>query len=515
VALVGESGSGKSTLTRMLLGLLPTQEGSITIDGVDLGALDKTSFRRRAATILQDPVPFNASLAFNIAYLEPGAAEPAIWAAAQEAGLHDDIVRLAYNRNLEPSKDADAEAENALLKKIEAKLEGRALDRKKSLFDNLAGTTGADYEGVLAAAKASGLHDDIVRLGYASRVGERGVNLSGGQKQRLLLARLFINSRSPWDLMILDEPTAALDGITQKRVQEAIERRRGLSTVVIVAHRLSTIQRADTIVVLNRGRIVEQGSHDELLRKQGAYAKLWQAQRLIEEATAPAPEAAAAAAAQPKSLKDALIESFLMDGPAWDAHKASGALPAEWIAVNESMRSKVRSGWPKRGIPVELGETVWQHSRKLYEAALAYADGRPGIDARKAALMALFHDVTEYRAPDFTPGEITAEAKYKIELDAADHLVKALGPQASWIRELWLEFERGESPEAKLVRQLDKLDNSVQALRYERQGYSSVRDFYADSRDKLTDPELVRVFEALMAGGLDPYEQYLILLRQR
>lgn len=209
-----------------------------------------------------------------------------------------------------------------------------------------------------------------------------------------------------------------------------------------------------------------------------------------------------------------LTASFLMDQESWAAHRDGGTVPREWVAVNEALRSKIRTGWTKRGVPDGVGETVWEHSRKVYEAALIYASNHPEIDARKAGLMALFHDVAEYRAPDFTPGDVSAEEKARIERRAMDHLVEALGADAAWIRDLWLEYEEGRSPEAKLVFQLDKFDPAVQALRYERMGYP-VQNFYPYTRARLTDLALIRTFEALMekdpAGG-DPYRRYFAFL---
>ena len=218
----------------------------------------------------------------------------------------------------------------------------------------------------------------------------------------------------------------------------------------------------------------------------------------------------------PFSIQD-MTRTFLLDDAAWARLKKTSALPSEWIEVNDSLRSKIRTGWTKRGIPSEIGETVWEHSLKVREAVLLYAANHPEIDAHKAGLMALFHDVTEYRAPDFTPGDVGAEEKNKIEGAALDQLVERLGPEASSIKDLWKEYEEGRTPEAILVKQLDKFDPAVQALRYERLGYA-VQDFYPYTRARLTDPVLVAVFEALMNGkgsGVDPYRRYFELLERK
>ena len=136
--------------------------------------------------------------------------------------------------------------------------------------------TDADIE---AAARDAHAHDFITALpeGYATRVGDRGVRFSGGQRQRIALARAFI--RAP-DLLILDEATNALDGLAESLVHDALERTAGMRTVVIVAHRLSSVVRADHAVVLEAGRVVETGTPDALGGQDGAFARLFGAQRL-------------------------------------------------------------------------------------------------------------------------------------------------------------------------------------------------------------------------------------------
>jgi ATP-binding cassette subfamily B protein len=108
--------------------------------------------------------------------------------------------------------------------------------------------------------------------GYASLVGERGVKLSGGQRQRIAIARVMLKDAP---ILILDEATSSLDSVTEKTIQENLDRVMGKKTVIAIAHRLSTIAHLDRILVFDQGRIVEDGNHDELLAKNGFYHRLW------------------------------------------------------------------------------------------------------------------------------------------------------------------------------------------------------------------------------------------------
>jgi|TARA_B110000977_G_scaffold27904_2_gene35551 ATP-binding cassette subfamily B protein len=147
-----------------------------------------------------------------------------------------------------------------------------------SALDNIRyGRPDATNDEVVAAAKAAYAHDFIMALpmGYETFMGERGVRLSGGQRQRLAIARAMLKNAP---LLLLDEATSALDTHSEQMVQAALDRAMQGRTTIVVAHRLSTVQRADSIVVIAGGHIVEQGKHHELLARNGAYAALAQAQ---------------------------------------------------------------------------------------------------------------------------------------------------------------------------------------------------------------------------------------------
>ena len=135
----------------------------------------------------------------------------------------------------------------------------------------------ATQEEIEAAAKAANIHEDILSMPeqYETKVGERGLRLSGGQKQRVAIARAILR-QSP--IIVLDEATASVDVQTEKQIQKAIKNLAGKQTIIAIAHRLSTIREADIILVFHEGRIIERGTHEELLELKGMYYKMHQAQ---------------------------------------------------------------------------------------------------------------------------------------------------------------------------------------------------------------------------------------------
>ena len=136
------------------------------------------------------------------------------------------------------------------------------------------GRDGASFEDIVQAARAAQIHDFIMSLpeGYETRVGERGLKLSGGEKQRVGIARTLLKNPP---VLLLDEATSALDTDTEREIQAALNRAGEGRTVLTIAHRLSTIADADRIVVLEKGEVVEEGTHADLLGRQGRYAALW------------------------------------------------------------------------------------------------------------------------------------------------------------------------------------------------------------------------------------------------
>ncbi|PIA91919.1 Multidrug resistance protein 1 [Cercospora beticola] len=220
-ALVGASGSGKSTIVGLVERFYDPVGGTVTLDGHNVQDLNLRWLRQQISLVSQEPTLFATSIAGNIRH-----------------GL------------------IGTDAENLPEDKI------------RELIEN--------------AAKMSNAHDFICQLpeGYETNVGERGFLLSGGQKQRIAIARAIVSDPK---ILLLDEATSALDTKSEGVVQAALDKAAQGRTTIVIAHRLSTIRDADNIVVMQQGRIVEQGTHDELLEKNGAYGSLVEAQRIAAE----------------------------------------------------------------------------------------------------------------------------------------------------------------------------------------------------------------------------------------
>ncbi|KAI1073610.1 P-loop containing nucleoside triphosphate hydrolase protein [Whalleya microplaca] len=217
-ALVGASGSGKSTIIGLLERWYNPASGNITLDGKDLKSLNLMWLRTNIRLVQQEPVLFNGSVFENIA---------------------NGLVGTPWEKE-----------------SIEVQ-----------------------RQHVEEAAKLAFAHDFIMTLplGYDTRIGERGGLLSGGQKQRVAIARSIVSNPK---ILLLDEATSALDPHAEGIVQQALDRASKDRTTIVVAHKLATIRNADNIVVMSKGRIVEQGRHDDLVARNGVYAMLVKAQDL-------------------------------------------------------------------------------------------------------------------------------------------------------------------------------------------------------------------------------------------
>ena len=223
VGLVGPSGSGKTTLTKLLLRFADRDGGSIEIDGQDIAGVTQHSLRRHIAYVPQDPQMLHRTIAENICY-----------------GLDSDDGR-----------PGDAPGLNGRPGRV-------------------------DMELVRGVGRAAYVDEFVERFpeGYDTVVGERGLKLSGGQRQRVAIAQAMAKGAR---VLVLDEATSALDSESEALVQDALWNLMEGTTALVVAHRLATIARLDRIVVMDRGRVVEEGTHAELLSpgRNGVYGRLW------------------------------------------------------------------------------------------------------------------------------------------------------------------------------------------------------------------------------------------------
>ena len=204
IAFVGSTGAGKTTVTNLLSRFYDIKEGTITIDGIPIEKIRRSTLRKNVAMVLQDTHLFTDTVRENIRY----------------------------------------------------------------------GRLDATDEEVIAAAKMASAHSFIMNLenGYDTVLENDGANLSQGQRQLLNIARAAI-SRAP--ILILDEATSSVDTRTEKHIEEGMARLMENKTTFVIAHRLSTVRKSNAIMVLEKGRIVERGDHDELLQLGGRYADLY------------------------------------------------------------------------------------------------------------------------------------------------------------------------------------------------------------------------------------------------
>ena len=211
LAILGAPGSGKSTITQLLLRLYDYNQGSITIDNMELSELNRKFVRSQISIVSQDPFLYSTTIGLNLQIGHPLASTDEIISAARKAVVHDDIMSFPH--------------------------------------------------------------------GYDAMVGERGVTLSGGQRQRLALARALLKTPP---ILILDDALSAVDTETEKKILANLGHSTGKQTTIIVSHRLSSVIHADRILVLDKGKIIQSGTHNELAGINGTYQRLCKIQGNID-----------------------------------------------------------------------------------------------------------------------------------------------------------------------------------------------------------------------------------------
>lgn len=257
-AVVGRSGSGKSTIASLLSRLYDIDGGQVLLDGTDIRNLSVRWLRSQVAVVEQNPTLLDQSILENIAY----------GLVSVEDG------RLQYLQ--------DAILDGTLAQAVESAREGKTLDEAVSSHAALKEI----LRLVRQAADRAGARYFVEDLehGFASRAGHKGRQLSGGQAQRIAIARALIR-QAP--ILVLDEATAALDSASERAIQQCLEKHCKHMTIICIAHRLSTIKQADRILVMQEGRLVEQGKYADLTAQDGTFASMVRLQDLDPSETLP------------------------------------------------------------------------------------------------------------------------------------------------------------------------------------------------------------------------------------
>ncbi|PHH60921.1 hypothetical protein CDD81_1032 [Ophiocordyceps australis] len=259
-AIVGPSGSGKSTIASLMTRLYDPVEGSITVDNHEMRSLNVRFLRSLTGVVQQEPLLLDRSILENIASGLVNSPKP-------------------WHQHLKPWLSG-----NHLAKLVSKVKEGKDLVSSASALGPQLGEIAKLVQQAAEQADAARFISQL-QDGYATCAGLRGTLVSGGQRQRIALARALI--RDP-KILILDEATSALDSASERRIQEAVEAAAKGRTVVSIAHRLSTVRNAHRIIVMEAGRIVEQGTYTELLAKRdGVFWRLANLQRLGSEKQGP------------------------------------------------------------------------------------------------------------------------------------------------------------------------------------------------------------------------------------
>ena len=258
VGVLGGTGSGKTTLACLLDRLyeLPEGCGRITVGGVDIADMKASWIRKNVGLVLQEPFLFSRTIEENIGIARP-------------TGSLESEVKSGKDAVVDGMNGKDMGSDDA---------EGRYVVQRISLKAN----SGGIGEDIRKAAAAACLDETIESFasGYETFVGERGVTLSGGQKQRTAIAQMLVKKPK---IMVFDDSLSAVDAETDAKIRRQLEEQSAGTTVMLIAHRISTLMKADNIIVLDKGRIIESGTHEELVAKGGVYKKVYDLQTRQQE----------------------------------------------------------------------------------------------------------------------------------------------------------------------------------------------------------------------------------------
>lgn len=257
LAVLGRTGSGKTTLANLLVRMYDAEDGMILMDGHNIKDIPLTVLRESVAYVPQDNFLFSDTLQTNIAFGVRKLSD--IPPEAFEDGTATAKIFMSHKERLEEYLEKD-------------------FFRTKNRLDEAY----HDIEPVMEAAKKACIHDNIMDFPkkYSTMVGERGVTISGGQKQRSSIARALMKNAP---ILILDDSLSAVDTDTEEKILESLKKDRAGKTTIIIAHRISTIQNADHILVLDHGGVAEYGTHAELVEAGGIYAALYKKQQLEKQ----------------------------------------------------------------------------------------------------------------------------------------------------------------------------------------------------------------------------------------